>query len=90
MEALPRRAGCSAPHRAEIAQENIMTANRAIQGHQYRVLACPAYEYLTIGQVYTCTHQGRHSTGFHRDGGQGPGTYLTGSARHVVAVEQTD
>lgn len=65
-----------------------MNATQAVQGKKYRVLACPPYEYLTIGQVYVCTHQGKSSTGLHRAEG-GAGTYLNSThARRGVCIEE--
>jgi len=67
-----------------------MLAINAIQGRRYRVLACPQYEYLTIGQVYVCTTQTRGTTGMHRPEG-GYGTYLcTRDARTNVVLEAID
>jgi hypothetical protein len=65
-----------------------MNAAQAVMGTKYRVLACPAHEYLTIGQIYVCTHQGKFSTGLHREQG-GAGTYLGNQhARRMVALEE--
>ena len=67
-----------------------MLAKDATQGRRYRVLACPPYEYLTIGQVYECTTQTRGTTGLHRPSG-GPGTYLCNEhARTSVVLESVD
>lgn len=66
-----------------------MNATQPTVGKLYRVLACPAYEYLTIGQVYRCTSVGADSIGLHSPK-TGGGTYVMGHARKLVALVPAD
>lgn len=66
-----------------------MNATQATVGKLYRVIACPAYEYLTIGRVYRCTSVSHDSTGLHNPK-TGAGTYVMGYVRKLVALIPAD
>lgn len=61
-----------------------MNASTAKFGQLYRIIKCPATEYLTIGAIYRCTAPG---AGFHRPE-TGAGTYLSEYAATQVVIDE--
>lgn len=47
-----------------------------VEGREYRVTKSPAWEYLTVGQVYTADSVSKRAVSLHRDGGKGAGTII--------------
>ena len=66
--------------------EGKMKLNQVQPGKLYRITKCPAWEYLTVGEIYECTNQHPSCVGFHRPNG-GPGTYLMGAGLRAVEID---